>query len=644
MNAGENFYRFDEITLDVENFCAQKNGQKIILTPRAFDVLALLIKNSGRVVEKQEIFDTVWKDTFVSDNALTKIIKEIRHVIDDDASHPRYIVTIPKRGYRFIGTVEEKFAQTTPEIESSPMEQVPTVNDKADEKTVEQAHQTAQPRFAFSKAIVTLSALGFIAILAFGGWLLFRGKPAANSPLQIHSIAVLPFMNESRDPEMEYLSDGVSESIINSLSQLSNIKVIARSSSFKYKSENTDFQEIGRALGVNAILTGRVSQRGDNLLISAELVNATDNTQIWGKQFSRRTADLITLQTELSGEIADSLRLKLTNSEQQQLAKRYTENTEAYQLYLKGRYHLDKRTADGTKKSIDYFQQAINLDPNYALAYAGLTDSYYFLNLFNGAPSMEAMPKAKAAALRAVEIDDSLGEAHASLGFIIYAFDWDWERAEKELRRAIQLSPNSAVAHHHYAFYLMDGGRLDEALVEMKRALEIDPLSVFINKDLGQLLYYRRQYDQAIDQLQKTLELNQNFFTAYFWLGRTYEAKGLYNEAIEVEFKKHALTRTKPETVTMLRNGYDTSGWKGYWRNRLITMQEAARQTSIEPYRFAEIYARLGDKEQTLFWLERAYHERSAAWITTIKNDPLMDSLHSDPQFQDLLRRIGFQP
>ena len=417
------------------------------------------------------------------------------------------------------------------------------------------------------------------------------------------------------------------------------VKVIARSSAFAYKGKEADLQEVANALGVEAVLTGRVTQRGEKLSISVELVDARDKTQMWGEQYDRKMSDLLAIQREIAREIVEKLKLKVSGAEKVP-AKHYTESNEAYQLYLKGRFYWDKRTAEALKKSIEYFNQAIEKDPRFALAYAGLADCYVVPA--NRIPPREAMPKAKAAAMRALELDETLAEAHASLGRVLAAYDWDWTSAEKEYKRAIELNPRYATAHQWYGGYLAVMGRSNEALAERKRAQELDPLSLIINSELGMAFYYARDYDQAIEQFHKTLELDQNFPPGRAFLLAAYEQKGMYGEAI-AEFKR-AIPAKGISEVGLLRAGlghtYAVSGKKSEARKVLAELKQLSEQGYVPAPSIALIYAGLGEKDQAFAWLEQGYEER-AFQMQWIKIEPRWDSLRSDPRFQDLLGRLG---
>ncbi|HYE66088.1 MAG TPA: protein kinase, partial [Pyrinomonadaceae bacterium] len=459
----------------------------------------------------------------------------------------------------------------------------------------------------------------------------------------IDSLAVLPLVNASADPNMEYLSDGITESIINTLSRLPKLHVMARSTVFRYKGRELDPQQVGRELGVRAVLAGTVLQHGDNLHVQAELVDVANGWQLWGEHYDRKPADIFAVQEEIAKEITENLRLRLSGEQKKQLTKRHTENAGAYQLYLKGRYHLNKRTEEGFKKGIEYFQQAIDMDINYALAYAGLSDSYILLERYGVLKPKEAIPQAKAAVLKALEIDDSLAEAHTSLAYAKLIYDWDWLAAEGEYTRAIELNRNYATAHHWYGWHLSHTGRHAEALAEMKWAQELDPLSLIINTNMGTILYFARRYDEAITQLQKTLELDASFIVAHQWLGRAYEQKGMYVEAIAEHRTVLNILGNEPESLASLGHASAVSGRSGEARKVVDKLRKLSKRRYVSPYWIAIIYTGLGEREQAFEWLEKAYEERFD-WLIFLKVEPMFDSLRSEARFADLMRRVGLTP
>jgi len=457
-------------------------------------------------------------------------------------------------------------------------------------------------------------------------------------------VAVLPFENMSGDPENEYLSDGIAESLINSLSQLPNLKVMSRDSAFRYKGRDTDAQTVGRELGVRAVFKGRVTQRGDNLTISGELIDASDNSQIWGQQYNRRMPDLLALQEEIATEIADVLRMRLTGEQQRRMTKRYTENSEAYQLYLKGRFWWNKRTEEGFTKAIEFFQQAIEKDPTYALAYSGLADVYAVPASWGLVPPEEAYPKARAAALKALDLDESLAEAHTSLAGIKQQYDWDWQGAEREFKRAIELNPGYATAHQWYGQLLLPRGRMDEALAEIKRAQELDPLSLIINLVMGMTLVHARQYDDAIEQYRKAIELDPDWPPARYELGLAYGLKGVYQEAIAEMERALTISPDNVEALHSLGYVYAIAGRKVEALKVLERLIGLSQQKYVPPFSRALIYTGLGDEDQAMQWLERVYEERSPYLSYLGFNEhPVWDPLRGDPRFQDLLRRMGLQ-
>jgi eukaryotic-like serine/threonine-protein kinase len=468
--------------------------------------------------------------------------------------------------------------------------------------------------------------------------------PSRRSTRAITSLAVLPFENAAADPEAEYLSDGITESLINILAQLPKLHVMARSTVFRYKGQAIDPQAVGRELNVRAVLTGRVSQRGDTLSIATELVDVANGWQLWGEQYHRKRADLLAVQDAMAREIAGRLRLRLTGEEKKRLARRYTRNTDAYHCYLKGRYYWNKRTPEDLKRGIEFFNQAIEKDPHYTLAYAGLADSYYLLagTAFAALAPGEAFPKAKAAALKALELDDSLAEAHTSLATILVN-EWDWGGAAKEFERSIELNPGYATARHWYAFYLTALGRLDEAIREGQRAQELDPLSVIINRDLGLIYYYARKPDRAIEQYCKSLELDPNFALTHQALGRAYLLKGMREDALAALRLAAALSSDSVAMCAALAHALAETGSVVEARKILADLIERSRRSYVSPTNIAVVYAGLGENDEAMECLEKALAEHNAG-LMMLKVHPVFDPLRSDPRYQDLLRRIGLAP
>jgi serine/threonine-protein kinase len=465
-------------------------------------------------------------------------------------------------------------------------------------------------------------------------------KRRASKPKAIDSLAILPFSNVSGNPETEYLSDGITESIINSLSQVPKLKVMARSTVFRYKGRDNDPQEVGNTLGVRAVLTGRIHTLGEKLVISTELVAVADGTQLWGEKYNRQLSDIFSVQDEMAQEISDKLRFKLSGDEQKRMTKRHTENTEAYQLYLKGRYFWNKRTQEGLRKGMEFFRQAIDLDPNYALAYAGLADSYSFLGLHRVVAPREILPQAKAAAQKALAIDDSLAEAHTSLAYVKMIYDWDWLATEKEYKRSLKLNPNDALTHSYYAQYLSALGRLDEAIQEIKRAQELDPLSSIINSLVAYMFLLSRRYDETLEHIRKALILDPDFFWAHTGLGWLYEQKGQFQEAIAAHDKAVQLTKGTMGTLAASGRAHALSGNAEEAERVIRELMDESRQSYVVPFDIATIYAGLGRNDEAFAWLDKAYEARYG-WLIWLNVEPRWDGLRSDPRFADLVRRIG---
>jgi serine/threonine-protein kinase len=481
--------------------------------------------------------------------------------------------------------------------------------------------------------IAGLVLLGIIGgIVGVRSYLRSRNAEAA-----MDSIAVLPFVNQNNDPEMEYQSDGLTESIINSLAQLPNVRVIARSSVFRYKGKETDPLKAGKELGVSAVLTGRIMQRGDTLTISTELLDVNHNQQLWGDQYTQKASDLMSMQRAIATQITSNLRLKLSDPEQM-VARHQTENPEAYQLYLKGRYHWNKRTSDSLEKSVAYFNQAIEKDPNYAQAYVGLADAWFSRGWYRFFVPKEAYEKARSSATRALELDEQLGEAHAMIAAIKTTYEWDWPGAEREFKLAIQLNPNYPTARQRYSLYLPTMGRFDEAIVQAKKALELDPLSLPANENVGDILYLARRYEEAKQQLLHTLELDPNYGVAHGTLAKVYEAKGMYKEALDERLKG-----ASPETAEEMRKLFASSGVKGVWQARLNQTLERAKREYVSSADIALFYARLNQKDEAFAWLEKAMNERSILFNYLVA-DARFDNLRSDARLPKLLSSVGLQP
>ena len=456
----------------------------------------------------------------------------------------------------------------------------------------------------------------------------------------IESVAVLPFANDSADPDGEYLSEGITETLINNLSQICNLRVVARSTVFRYEGKDIDPQKAGNDLRVRAVVSGRLLQRGNTLIVRAELMDVATGGQLWGGQYNRQAEDVFALQDDISREISEKLRRHLTGDEKQRLTKRYTENSEAYRLYLKGRYHWNKRNPGGLQKAVEYFQLALDKDPAYSLAYAGLADTYAHLSFFNVVARREAMPKAKAAAVKGLEVDKELAEAHVSLGYVSFTYDGDWPAAGKHFEQARTLNPVYSSTHTFYALYLSSLGRSEEALEVAKRALDLDPASPAVSHSLAVQLYLARKFDQAIEQAQNTLEMDANFAISHAVLGEVYLAKGMYREGLSALEKYSALSRRSAISLAFLGYSHARLGEREEALRMIEELKAASQQTLVPALFVALVYAGLEDKDQAFTWLEKAYEERFNR-LAYLKVEAVWDPLRSDPRFADLLRRVG---
>ncbi len=484
-----------------------------------------------------------------------------------------------------------------------------------------------------------LAAAAVAAVLALAAailWSRSRGGP-------IDSIAVLPFVNASQDPNAEYLSDGITESIINSLSRLSQLRVAARSTVFRFKGREQDPQKTGRELNVRAVVSGKVTQRGDTLFIQADLVDVADGSQIWGDRYDRKLSDILRVQEEIAKEISEKLRLRLTGEDREQLEKRYTANTEAYQLYLKGRYAWEKRTESGIGQSVELFQQSIEKDPAYALAYAGLADSYAVMSSYSLMSPAESFPRARAAALKALEIDDRLAQAHATLAMTLANYDHDWSAAESEHKRSIELDPRYAIARLWYALTLGSLGRSEEALAQIRRARELDPFSAIARAISVRLLIYARQYDRAIEEGRKGVEEDPSFGVAHAFLANAYAAKGMTGEAIAEYQAAASLFGKIPLGLVALGRAQALAGRRSEALQTIEELKALATRRYVVPSFVAIILTVLGDEDQAFDWWTKACENRDFDAVQ-LKVDPLIDSLRADPRFPDLLRKAGLAP
>jgi DNA-binding winged helix-turn-helix (wHTH) protein/TolB-like protein len=670
----KHFYEFDRFRVNVTERLLLRDLEVLPLTPKVFDILLALVESSGHVISKDDLMKRVWPDSFVEEGNLTQNISLLRKALGEGQNGHRFIETIARRGYRFVAPVRESRADAPGVERAAPQdfEQNQAASDAA-RAAVENARRPAnsdngdsdnakagkadsdraksgdagsdvEGRASSSAALgagaikrykraalVTLAA--FIVVTAGVAYFTGGSKAVDGGSGVIESIAVLPFVNDASDTDTDYLNDEIAESLINNLSQLPKLRVVPRSLAFSYKGREVDPRKIGGELNVRAVLTGRVHRRGDTLSIQADLIDVANMSQIWGQHYDRKLSDILLIQEDISRDIFENLRVKLSLEEKRQL--------EAYGLYLKGRNYWRKRTEDGLQQGIEYFRQAIEVDPGYAPAYAGLADCYNMLVVYGISQPKDAFPKGKQAAVKALEIDSTLAEAHTSLAFI--RFRWDRERleAEKEFQLAIRNKPGYAPAHQWYSSYLVAVERFDEAIAEAKRAQELEPLSFISSAHLGWILYLAGHYDQAIEHCKRLLDVDSNFFPARRYLGLAYEQKGMYQEAI-AEFQKGVELSKSPLMIALLGHAYAASGKAGQARQVLAQLQRPD-QGYVSPYTMAAIYAGLGDKDQAFRLLEKAYEERDI-WLVNLKVDPVLAPLRTDRRFQDLLERIGLAP
>ncbi len=580
-------YEFGAFLLDASEGVLLHDGQPLPLTQKQFETLLVLVQNAGRLVKKEELMTQVWSDACVEPANLTQNIFILRKLLAQHEPTTNFIETAPRHGYRFVAPVKKLQTETKA---------------VASDDTVSNAQRAEVSRDEF------------------------------------RSLAVLPFVNATASPDGEYFADGLTESIINQLSRLPGLRVVARTSVFRYKGLNVELNQVGQDLNVRTILTGRLVQLGDRLIVKVDLGDVVDNWQLWGEQYQRKLSDILAVQEEIATEISDALRIKLTAHERQQLTKHYTDNIEAYRLYLKGRYYWAKYSHKGIKQAIDCFHEAIEIDPGYALAYAGLADCYYRLSNTYLKP-LQVMPRARAAAMRALEIDDTLPEAHAALGLVKMFHEWDWPGAEQAFMRAIELNQNCSIAHARLGLYFNLLGRTDEAIAQLRVAMSLDPLSSQISQGLGLAYLQMREYDRAVEETHGGLDLDSNCLPGNYLLGWVHIQKGEVAEAVAT-FERMAALDDCQMFLGALGFAYGANGQRDKAREVLDQLQKQSEERYISQYSRAVVHAGLGDKDRAFECLELAYEERSdmMAWL---KVGFEWGSLRSDPRFASLQQRVG---
>lgn len=607
-----------------------KEGKMVSIPPKALSLLAVLLENNGRIVDKEALLETVWPNTFVEEGNLTYTVASLRKILGDNAENPIFIETVPRRGYRFIAPLRNDLVDLRAQDSSG------SEISSEDVRTAPAALAPDPLDLLSANWMVALAAVLLLATAAVSlGYLLLT--PDAPAHGQMRSVAVLPFANESGNQEFDYLSDGISESLINGLSELRELRVVARATAFTYKKREVDPRVAGRELNVEAVLTGKVLQVGDVLIVQADIIDVQHGTQIWGERFTQPLADLPSIPQRIAREFVKRLQPRLISDIDRQLDARLPKSSEAYQLDLKGRFFWNRRTEDGLYRGVGYFEQAIAEDPSYALAYVGLADSFNVLGFYSFLPPNESFPKARVAASKALELEE-LAEAYNSLAYATLYYDWDIPEAEKGFLRAIELKPNYSVAHQWYGNLLTATGRWNEALAEFKRAQELDPLAPVITAVPAWTYYYSRQYDRAIEPCRKALELDPNFALGYLWLGMAYERKGDYKNAIR-EFEKAAeITGGSAEIAALLAHAYAVSGNRLRAKQLLSELIERSKHRYISPYYIATAYVGMGDKDSAFDWLNRSVEDRQHM-LLFLEYDPRLDELRGDPRFDQLMTK-----
>ena len=617
-----------------------KRDRKLRLRPQPFQLLYILLEHGSEVVTRNELRQALWpSDTYVDfENGLNTSVKELRAALGDSATEPRYIQTLPRLGYRIMVPVHINGSSSRVATGEAPEAE----RGDSSGKITPALPILPLPANRGWRVFLTVSIVLLVVFAASGFFLWSRARSRTQPSNQRLMLAVLPFQNLTGDTSQEYLSDGLTEEMIAQLGHVEpdHLGVIARTSVMHYKNKEEPLAQIARELGVQYVLEGSVRRDSNKVRITAQLVQMRDQTPVWTEQYDRDLHNLLSLQGEIAQQIANEIQITLGDhrnliSPARRPAPSST-SYEAYDLYLKGRYFWNKRTPEGLERAVECFQQAIEKDPNYAPAYAGLADAYAIISGYGVALPKDVMPKARAAAQRAIALDDKLAQAHASLAVIAQNYDWDWTTAETQYRRAIELDPNYATAHHWYAEYLALLGRFDQAFAEIARARELDPLSLIMAADNGAILYFSRQYDRSIDQFRAVLDMEPNFPRAQM-LAFAFAQEGRYPDAL-AELDKWQEIQQTPWSHSIRAYVLGRSGQQAEARLEINKLERTTAET-IDPLAFAVAYLGMNDKKRTLFWLEKAYAEHSAS-LTALKVDPIYDPIRGDPRFQDIRRRI----
>lgn len=631
-------YEFGPFQLDPPERLLLCDGQPVPLPPKAFDLLLTLVDRSGHLVEKDELLKTVWPGAFVEEGNLAVTVSLVRKALNDDRGHHRYIETVSKRGYRFVADVKRlDEGEASPAAqETAPSPSAPVQASPVDPVTRRLPEKVAKRKFL---APLTIALAGALMVLAVAFWnnpsFLSRG----HSP--IRSLAVLPFHTLSTNSSDKYLSLGMADAVITKLAATGKIVVRPTSAIQQYAGSQLTPQAIGREQGVDAVLDGRIQREGDQVRVTVQLIRVRDGVQLWADTFDRQFTDVFALEDALSAMAAQSLRLQLSGEQSKKFTRRSTQNPDAYDAYMKGRYFWNKRTESGLNKGLNYFRQAIKLDPGFAEAYSGVADSYATLGLYSVLPPRQAFPTAKDAATRALKMDDSLAAAHATLGFIYFYYEWNPAASSKEFLRAFAENPDYAMAHSWYGESLAATGQYSQAMAEARRAMQDDPLSLIIGSNAGWTFALAHHYDQAVDTLKKTIDIDPNFPRTHFRLGQVYEMRGQYARAIPEFEKAVQLSGGDPYYAGSLGHAYAASGNTRQARAVLQSLQSRVRRQYVPAYAIALIYSGFGDKDQAFRWLQSAVGDRSTSMVF-LRGDPELANLRSDPRFAQLSHALNF--
>ena len=636
-------YSFEGFVVDSNKRVLLRDGQPIQLTAKVFDLLLALVESRGREIGKEELMERVWENQIVEDANLTVTMANLRKALGEKASDHRFIVTIPGKGYRFVAEIADRDPRSNFIVESTTEGRVTVeeeiIADELHERVIGPGHSFFATRARGRRWVAVIASFAVIAIFVATYFAWFKRGTATATP-QIKSIAVLPFkplVENSRDESLEL---GMADTLIARLSNIREINVRPISSVRRYSSLEQDPIAAGREQRVDAVLDGQIQKAGEKVRVTVRLLRIADGAPLWSSQFDERMTDIFAVQDSISQRVTSALAVTLTNEEKRGITKRETTDTEAYQLYLKGRYQLNRLTDDGFLKGRDFFQQAIDKDPNYALAYASLADAYNRLGGFDALASREAFPKAREAAEKALKLDESLAEAHTALATVHFSYDWDFATAAREFRRAIEINPGYSDGHQMNGYYLATMGRFDDALAEMSHALELDPVSLEKTTGIGEILYLQRRYDEAIDQYRKSLEMDSNSGFTHWALGRPLLAQGKFNDAIAEFQKAIPLSGDSPDEPAELARAYALAGRRDEALKIIEELKKLSERKHVASTVIASIYIALGDKNRAFVFLNKAFDERDFLLIL-LKTEPMFDPLRSDPRFAELVRRVG---